>query len=299
MPSEGLKPFNSNPFLRITDFKVPPGGIVLSLGEFDNTPDMAYLYDRDGVFKSSRASIPKDDPNGDNQHTAVAKVRGNVYSVSGGPSDYHVYKNGVGFIGGGAEASGAADLTSHGTTLWVNFGVVLASYDATTGSQLSGRGNTWAMSRHDTNGTHHAYLYFRGNTTAPDFRFQLVLAASDFTGENVLIERTIDQEWMDDIAINSDRVAATLVDYTAGTIAINIYDLTGALKDTLAATGRPEMLLMDEERLYCSDWSTGIVTKWDITAEVVNEIPTGEKIYTPAGSFSTPSPYVFFGNLAT
>jgi len=297
MADEGLKPFNSSPFFRITDFAVPVKGLVIGLLEEDDTEDLAYLYRADGTFVESRPGVPRDNPLGHFNHTMFTKVGAHIYSVDGGQSNYDAYKNGVGFIAG----SGSANyITNQGKTLWIqknsNSVALIASYDSTTGAQLSTKQITWPVTRHRTNGTHHVYTQFRANTFDPDWRFRHCLAGSDWIGEIVLMERTEingspSQTEFLDVAINTDRVAVVDMNYNApATSTIKIFDLSGTLKDTLTNPGQAEMLLMNDDKLYCSDAITGVVTMWDITAVF------GDKVYTPAGSFSTPAPFVWYGN---
>lgn len=298
MENPGLKPFNSNPFFRITDFVVPARGLVLSLAEFDNTPDLSYIYDRDGVFIESRPSVPKDaGEDGWWQHTMCAKVGSAVFSVDGGISNYSVYKNGVGWLG--VYPGDGQWITSHQRSLWVLGITAIVEYSAVSGAVLSSHSFPWDTHRHRTNGTHHVYTYFRGDTSAPDWRYRHILSDATFSNEIVLMEMQetspITPVNFLDVAINTDRVAVVSHDYVLNISTINIYDLSGVIKETFAHPGQAEMLLMSRDRLYASDALTGIVTMWDIT-----ENPTTfDKIYTPAGTFATPSPYVWYGNLAT
>lgn len=299
MPTEGLKPFNSNPFFRITDFAVPIRGIVLGLAEFDEDEDLAYLYKADGTFVESRPGVPRDGGEiGWYNHTIFAKVGPDIFSVDGGQSNFLLYKNGVGFSGG--SNTGTVWLSSHGSTLWtIRASNKVDSYDAKTGAALNTKSLTWTTTRHRTNGTHHVYTYFRGNTQAPDWRLRHILAGENFTNEIVLLEMQetsdpITPIYFSDVAINSDRVAVTAYNWQSNITTIKIFDLAGNLKDTLTNGGDAQMLLMSEEKLYASAAMTPYVSMWDIT-----EDQFGEKIYTPAGSFQTPAPYCWYGNLAT
>ena len=299
MASEGLLPFNSNPFLRITDFKVPVRGLVLSMAEFDEDEDLAYLYKADGTFIETKPGVPRDGGAvGWGQHTMFAKVGPDIFSIDGGSSNFDIYKNGVGFVG--SANSGTVWISSHGGTLWIiKGGSVILAFDAKTGASQGAESVFWEVLRHRTNGTHHVYSLFRGDTFAPDWRMRHVLSNSSFGDEVVLIEmqRTTNPSNpvdLIDVAINSDRVAGVSWNSSTNISEIKIFDLSGALKDTLTNAGKAEMLLMSEDKLYASAAWTPDVTMWDIT-----EDETGEKVYTPAGTFSTPAPYVWYGNLAT
>ena len=75
---EGLQPFNSNPFFRITDFAVPKNRVIIGLAEYDDTEDLAYIYDKDGAFIESKPGVPRDDELGHFNHTMLTKVGSSI-----------------------------------------------------------------------------------------------------------------------------------------------------------------------------------------------------------------------------
>ena len=296
---EGLQPFTSNPFFRITDFAVPKNRVIIGLAEYDDTEDLAYIYDQNGGFIESKPGVPRDDPLGHYNHTMFTKVGASIYSIDGGQSNYDIYKDGVGWAAGNGSVS---YLTNYGGSLWLLRAAQTSSVqeiDAATGAGLSSHNFTEWTTRHRTNGTHHVVTYFDGNSVDPEWRLRHVLLNSSWQEIKVLKEyiHPVGQSQVIDyldVAISSDRVAVVVANYNIPvTSTIYIFDLAGNLKDTLTNPGQAEMLLMNESKLYASDALTGAVTIWDIT-EVA-----GEKVYSDGGGFTTDAPWVWYGNLSS
>lgn len=301
-----INPINCNPFFSIVGYNITQGGVVMSLQEYDDTPDFAYLYTANGVFMESRPGVPRDQNFYGN--TAFAKVGGDIYGIDGSGSLFDVYKNGVGwrlYTTGGLvnniDATGGAQ-----PLLWLQSGsYVILKIDVKTGNQLdafnlSSAGFDIIYQHRGSKPGRMITVNKWTQAPPPDLHWFERANLWDSSGvlittldENLYNDGVDEDVLFDDVAINSDRCALVRRNNVTSANIIRIWDLAGAFKTDISYTGGPASLVMSETRIYASDWGTGIVYMWDITDDGV-----GNKTYTASGSFTTPSPYAAYLTLA-